>query len=592
MTIPRGTADRQASANLTHDDRQMFARLGIDDKLLAQAGVLRVTDRQAREEYGFRFDAHHQARLDGLVFPYLDPRSGEWVTSRLRRDFPERDQQGKAQNKYISAWGDHRHLYFPPGAAEYLADESIPVVIVESEKAALSLTGVCRKTGERYLPVATGGCWGWRGKIGKDENGQPVTGPVPDLNLLGGKGRKDIVAFDANVLRNGKVEAARRALAKELSSREARPYFVSLPRMREVNGPDDFVAVAGAGAMVALLEAAEPFAGEGIGDWRELFHTYQEFLDAPPLTFAIDGFLQNDAATVVAALSGHAKTWVLLAIAKALLSGKGTKFWNHFDVLETAERVVYLIPESTIGPFGHRLQLMGLMEYVQSGRLLVRTLSKGPRPSLADARLLEAVRGAHVMLDTLVRFSEASDENSAGEFQLLASQILALLAAGARTVTAAHHSPKAFESATVMTLENMLRGTGDIGAIFATGWGLKQLDADTNLIHVENIKPRDFQPCGPFQLLGRPSIDEMGDFQMHKPPGECGPLAEEHQPRSKGGGAPQQARESKALRVELLRQWLAAEPDLDWRAIQAKFDAMGIRVTHGLIRKYKMEAAQ
>ena len=45
-----------------------------------------------------------------------------------------------------------------PCTASELTDISVPVVIVESEKAALALDGACRSaTGERCWPIATGG---------------------------------------------------------------------------------------------------------------------------------------------------------------------------------------------------------------------------------------------------------------------------------------------------------------------------------------------------------------------------------------------------------------------------------------------------
>ena len=47
-------------------------------------------------------------------------------------------------------------------------------------------------------------------------------------------------------------------------------------------------------------------------------------------------------------------------------------------------------------------------------------------------------------------------------------------------VTAAHHSSKAFEKQTYMPLENVLRGSGDIGALCATCWGVKQVDGSAN----------------------------------------------------------------------------------------------------------------
>jgi hypothetical protein len=78
-------------------------------------------------------------------------------------------------------------------------------------------------------------------------------------------------------------------------------------------------------------------------------------------------------------------------------------------------------------------------------RLLVRTLSKGPTPSLSDPRILFAAKGAHVFLDTATRFGEG-DENSAGDNQRgLANDIFALLGSGAWSVIAAHHSVEIWE---------------------------------------------------------------------------------------------------------------------------------------------------
>lgn len=68
---------------------------------------------------------------------------------------------------------------------------------------------------------------------------------------------------------------------------------------------------------------------------------------------------------MIGALAGHGKTFILLSIAKALLTGKGTKLWNIFDVEESAVRVLYLIPESTLAPFKHRLKLFGLYNHLQ-----------------------------------------------------------------------------------------------------------------------------------------------------------------------------------------------------------------------------------
>ena len=257
------------------------------------------------------------------------------------------------------------------------------------------------------------------------------------------------------------------------------------------------------------------------------FHSFKDFEQAPPLTFAIEGFLQNNAATLIGGLSGHGKTLILLSMVRALFSKPGTKLWGHFRVNEQASRVIYLTPESDIAPFKHRLKQFGLYHYVRDGFLLVRTLSKGPAPKLDDKALLRVAAHSHVFLDTAIRFGEGEENLASDNQQGLATHIFGLLSAGAKTVVGAHHAPKSFANQNVMTLENILRGSGDIGGMVATAWGVRQLDKQRNVLHIENVKPRDFQPCGPFQIIGKPYIDQDGDFRMHKKPGDCGTLAQE-----------------------------------------------------------------
>ncbi len=346
-----------------------------------------------------------------------------------------------------------------------------------------------------------------------------------------------------------------------------------------------------AGERIAALCANQGLTIEPSA-WREMFHSYADFENCAPLSFAIGGFLQNDGATMIGGLSGHGKTLILCSIAKALLSGKGAKLWDLFPVEENAVRVVYLIPECSIAPFKHRLQIFGIYSALAPNdeRLLVRTLSKGPTPCLSDPRILFAVKGAHVILDTAARFGEG-DENSAGDnMRGLATDIFALLGSGAKSVIAAHHSPKPFARENTMRLETVLRGSSDIGAMLTTAWGVKQLDAAANIIHIENIKPRDFQPCGPFQIIGRPFIDETGDFRILKRPGECGSLMDEQaQERDKGGGAPEAVREAKAANLALMRGWLTAKPELSSNDLVKMFADEGIKIDGSSIRRYRKE---
>jgi len=321
----------------------------------------------------------------------------------------------------------------------------------------------------------------------------------------------------------------------------------------------------------------------------DIFHTYQEFENAPPITFAIEGILQNGCATMIAGLSGHGKTLTMLSLAKALLNRhKHKKLWDQFKVLETASRVLYLIPESGITPFKERLKRFHMYHYLKDGRLLVHTLSKGRTPDLSDPKILAAAKDAYVFLDPTIRFEKGSENEAADNQQGLAADIFALLRAGARAVILAHHAPKSFSKESVMTLENMLRGTGDIGAMVGTAWGIKQLNAEKNIIHIENPKARDFEPCGPFQIIGRPYINEEGEFSIYKKSGECGTLGEEQKSYNKGG-APPKARKAKAANKQLLRGFLEDEPEATSPELVKLFKETGIEVTENAIRKYRME---
>ena len=236
----------------------------------------------------------------------------------------------------------------------------------------------------------------------------------------------------------------------------------------------------------------------------------------------------------------------MLSMVRALL--EQGKLFTKFQATRAANRVLYLIPEAGIGPFSARLRTFRLMDYVGE-RLFVRTLSAKTPLTLADPRL-EAAEGADVFLDTAIRFM-SGDENNAAEQKIFADSLFALQQAGARTITGAHHSPKNFSKETVMTLENVLRGSGDIGAMLVTAWGLKQVDAASNSIYIANVKPRDFQPCEPFIIQGRPSLDQTGYFEVTHPPGFAGALEDHKQ----GRGRPEVAnKESKIAEAREMKQ--------------------------------------
>lgn len=251
-TTRMDTAETMDSlSTLTAADLQAFSRLGIHAELLVQAGIERVTDHDAREKYGIR----GYGDCAGIVFPYFDPGNGRRRTARLRRDNPE-IENGKPKNKYISAYGDRRHLYLVPGCADLLRDIAVPIVLVEAEKSALALTAWAERTGRKILPVAMGGCWGWRGRIGRLENPRGVhvdeVGPLRDLEIC--NSRAVLVLLDSNASTNANVQQARTALVRQLRSQGVEVQVRHLPTREGVNGPDDYIGLQGDESMAEVLD--------------------------------------------------------------------------------------------------------------------------------------------------------------------------------------------------------------------------------------------------------------------------------------------------------------------------------------------------
>jgi Domain of unknown function (DUF3854) len=193
--------------------------------MLEAAGVRSITDLEAREMFGVH--GHNSADLGGILFPYLSPVTGERVGGRIRLDTPLLDG-----GKYLGEQ-NCRHFFFPPDVKGVLSDLSVPVVIVEAEKSALALQAFSIRVARPMLPVAIGGCWGWRRKLGMrllpNGSSEPEKGPGPDLNLITWPLRPVILAFDSNAATNAAVQRARQTLGKVLSHRDAHVLIAEVP---------------------------------------------------------------------------------------------------------------------------------------------------------------------------------------------------------------------------------------------------------------------------------------------------------------------------------------------------------------------------
>jgi hypothetical protein len=256
--------------------------------------------------------------------------------------------------------------------------------------------------------------------------------------------------------------------------------------------------------------------------WQELFRTVSQ-LEAGDVTLFIDGILP-EGITFIGALAGVGKSWFALSMAKALVTGQ--KFLGIHAVAEK-QIVLYLSPE--VGDKSLRKRLEKLKMPDQG--FYCQTVKDGVL-SLTNSSLETFIKENKpiVFLDTAIRFNPAADENSASQnAKMLAHDLLNLLRLGAKAVICLHHAPKYSSEAESMTLENALRGTGDLGAMCDAVWAIqhdrmrlpngKDWDVEyfeesrrLTRLFVSCVKPRDFEAAASFRLQGRPYIDERGDF--------------------------------------------------------------------------------
>jgi hypothetical protein len=247
-----------------------------------------------------------------------------------------------------------------------------------------------------------------------------------------------------------------------------------------------------------------------ISNWEDRLVSVGE-LEEGEVQMLIDRFLP-EGTTFIGGLPGEGKTFFALSIARALTTGK--PFLGTFPVQKT----IPVIPKDRT-------------------KFLCRTVSQGATLPLDDGSLLEAVRKLKpvVFLDTIIRFSEAEDENASAQNKKLVDDIIRLRQAGAIAVIGLHHATKKMRIEG-MSLELALRGTGDIAASADAVYGLLRDNMlysngeGPNEIQVACLKPRDFEPPPPFRiastkrpglspepgmLIGMQSIiDQNHDFKM------------------------------------------------------------------------------
>lgn len=228
----------------------------------------------------------------------------------------------------------------------------------------------------------------------------------------------------------------------------------------------------------------------GAGDWREKYHSQDEIVHCPPPVFFAEGFLEVDSITAIAGPSGARKSFTLASIMRAMVTGE--PLFGHFPVTRQPERVIYLCPEMGVTTISDRFKRLGIAEHSQ-GKLFIASANTRPPVRLADLTA-EELAGALVLLDTGARFI-AGDENNTENVKAFADELFGLKAKGA-SVVVVYHAGKSGRDATDLTLENMVRGSSDLGAALDCCWG-------TNLV----------EPGEPFDSLARMVCVKQRNFE-------------------------------------------------------------------------------
>jgi hypothetical protein len=261
-----------------------------------------------------------------------------------------------------------------------------------------------------------------------------------------------------------------------------------------------------------------------LNTWKDYFRTMGQLEDGD-VRMIIDGFLP-EGVNMIGGLAGQGKTLFALSLVKSLVTGE--PFLGKYQPQEIIP-VIYMIPESSSRAFKMRCKAFGIPDDPQ--RFICRTVTEGSTLMLDDLMLLQAVKHLKpvIVLDTLPRFNESGDENDAAGNKKLVDDITKLRALGAIAVIGLHHSTKA-SAEQEMTLENVLRGTGDIGAMADAVYALRRdrltynNGAGPNEIEVRCVKPRDMKnPPQPFRIAATRKneageivsyIDEQQDFYV------------------------------------------------------------------------------
>lgn len=234
-------------------------------------------------------------------------------------------------------------------------------------------------------------------------------------------------------------------------------------------------------------------------DWRALFHTREDILNCPPPTFLIENFLSKQAICAIAAPVAQRKSLIALNMARSLCTG--APLFGFLPVISRPSRVLYLCPEMGLISFSERVRKMGLSDHAGE-TLFIRSMNMGNLNlvDIPDA----ALNGSVLIIDTAIRFMKG-DENSSADMQAFSETLFAVQRRQGQdgAIVILYHSPKATKDASELTLENCMRGSGELGAAITDAHGTRLQNPDdpySSPSFIRHIKQRDYKGMDDFEV--------------------------------------------------------------------------------------------
>jgi hypothetical protein len=263
-------------------------------------------------------------------------------------------------------------------------------------------------------------------------------------------------------------------------------------------------------ATIAGLRSRFLEAERGAGRYEAEYGTLITRIEDIPDPFAcssdetgwvVHGLIPERGITIIAGEAGAGKTWLALALARAMTLGR-----DLLDRRTSAAQVLYLDRENPLSLIRDRLQV--LFGGTSDLRLWGLWCPDEP-PMIGDPRLLEFAKdGPLIIFDSMIRFHRA-DENSATEMAQVMARLRQLATVGA-SVVVLHHKAKSDTSS--------YRGSSDIvagaDAVFALAKrdDLLELRTFKNRFAAETtIKIRPDFKSGSFAVVGSPGPESAPD---------------------------------------------------------------------------------